>query len=65
MMVDETFHDRLALVKEGLVFLEGGESGRMFSSEGDIDRGGYSEVLFVPYKLDRCCRENKLLVFSV
>ena len=47
MIVDGSFQYGMALVKEGAVFLKGGDSRRMWSSEGDPDGGGYSAFFFI------------------
>ena len=43
MVVDGRFQDGTSLVKEGVVFLKGGDIGRTLPSEGDRDKGGSSE----------------------
>ena len=64
MMVDGSFQEGTALVKEGAVFLEEGERGRTSWSKGDIDRRRQSEFLFVLEKLNICCSNKGLLVFN-
>ena len=49
MMVYVRLEDGEVFVKEGAVFLEGGESKRKLSSKGDIDRGG-SSAFFLSWR---------------
>ena len=42
--MDGRFQYRTSLFKEGVVFLNGGESGRTQLSKGDCDGGGYIVV---------------------
>ena len=42
MMVGGRFQYETALVKEGAMFLKGGESIRAFLIKGDLDKGGSS-----------------------
>ena len=46
MIVDSWFYDGVSLVKEGAVFLKGGESRSISSRKGDLDGGG-SSVFFL------------------
>ena len=61
-MVDSKFYDARTLLKEGVVFLKGVEIGRMSFFKGDLDRGVYIEFLFVPSKLNSCCRKSRIIV---
>ena len=60
MIVYEILQDGVALVKEGAVFLEGGEIIRKLSREENLGRGLYS-AFFVPYII---CRESRLLIVN-
>ena len=64
MILDGRIKYGKALVKEGMVVLEGGERRSTSSREGDIGRGGSGAFLFPPEKVSICCSDSRPLIVN-